>query len=106
MTERGVLDRVVLARPQVDLGKARDAERLGELARVVRVVREEAQQDRLAGVEPLAARGLDADSLVQHPGCPAIETAIDDGPRARKGLGEFFRPARMVEILLPARLGG
>ena len=73
---------------------------------MVRVVREEAQQDRLARMEPHAIRGLDADGLVQHLGRPAIETAIDDRPRAREGLGEFVRPARMVEILLPARLGG
>ena len=50
------LERVVLAWPQVDLREARDAERLGELARVVRIVRQEAQQDRLAGVEPHATR--------------------------------------------------
>ena len=96
---------VVLGGPQVDLGQARDAERLGEFACVVRVVREEAQQDRLARVEPLATRGPDLDGLLQHLGRPTIETAIDDGPRARKGLREFVRPARMVEVLLPARLG-
>src|ERR1043166_7670989 len=78
-----------LRAPQVDLWQAVDAERLRQLAAVVGVVAEEAEQDRLSRVDLRPLADLALELLGEHVGGPSIEAAGDDLPGRLERLGQL-----------------
>ena len=82
------------------------SQRLGDLATVVGVVREQPHQDGLSRVELNLAIDLAVEFVLEHRRRPSIETVLDDGPGGLERGNELARLTWVREIVLPAIAAG
>ena len=74
-----------------------------DLARVIGIVGDQAEEHRLARVVLDAATALTLVRLPENRRRPAREAAGDDLPARLEGLDELGRASRGVEVILPAK---